>query len=89
MMAKKKTTKSNIVDFTKMRKGTKTDRGTIDYCPKCGRKGQKTVYEQGFRNPKYPSGFAPGFTEFNHKAKIVMGFLLIDDHCHIAAILEE
>lgn len=37
-----------IIDYTKYRKGSKP-RGylTIDYCPKCGRKGEAAKYKNG------------------------------------------
>lgn len=35
------------VDFTKYRKGSKPRSIVIDYCPKCGRKGEKHAYKGG------------------------------------------
>lgn len=60
------------IDFTKYRKGKKT-RGSrvIAICPKCGRKGERTIYKDDSEG-------------FNHKARLVMGlFLSVYDHCFI------
>ena len=39
---------TQTIDFTKMRKGTRT-RGTrkIEICPNCGRKGERVNYSKG------------------------------------------
>ena len=36
-----------VIDFTKMRKGSKPRRLPIDYCPKCKRKGEVHTYPNG------------------------------------------
>ena len=41
---------NEIIDFTKYRKGTKPGGYlTIEYCPKCGRKGEAATYRDGDR----------------------------------------
>jgi len=39
--------KQQVVDFTKMRKGSKPRGRKVDNCPKCGRKGERTNYTNG------------------------------------------
>ncbi len=37
------------MDFTKRRKGSRSELGRIDYCPKCGKKGAVRQYKNGER----------------------------------------
>lgn len=60
------------IDFTKFRKGSKPHGRLIDYCPKCGRKGEKTVYRNGE-------------TLYAHKASLDFGFVTVKDSCSIKA----
>ena len=48
---------SETIDFTKYRKGSKPNGRPIDYCPRCGSKGEKTTYRDGGQL-------------FSHKAKV-------------------
>jgi hypothetical protein len=65
---------STEIDFTTMRKGRRT-RGSrvIDYCPKCGAKGERLVLRD--RKTKEVTGY-----DFTHKAKIerVMGIDFVE-----------
>lgn len=71
--------KSTPVNYTKMRKGTKTTKGeTVQYCPKCGRKGSyKPAYK--YRGKSYPARYI-------HKGAIVETFMPlfeIHEDCHV------
>jgi len=53
-------TQATLVDFTKFRKGSKPRGRVIEYCPKCGRKGERTAYRDGM-------------IFFNHAGRVVTG----------------
>ncbi len=60
------------IDFTKFRKGSKPNGRPIDYCPRCGRKGEKTIYTDGETN-------------YTHAAESRGFFLLVTDSCYFIA----
>ena len=67
----------SVIDYTQARKGSKSYHGLpIDYCPKCGRKGERTFHT----NPK-----GQRVEHFVHKGEVVnlAGFALfhITDSC--------
>ena len=62
----------NAIDFTQFRKGSKPNGRPIDYCPRCGRRGEKTVYRDGD-------------IRFTHIAHVAMNsFLVIDELCWVS-----
>lgn len=67
---------STPVDFTQKRKGSKAHGRIVDVCPKCGRKGQKTIYDP--RNGKE-------MTNYVHKGYIddIFGFMHVTEHCTV------
>lgn len=59
------------VDYTKLRKGTRIRGNTrIDYCPKCGRKGEVAY-------------FGDGSVHVTHRGRIEGMFLVVTDSCFI------
>lgn len=58
------------IDFTKCRQGTKPYGRIIAQCPKCGKNGQKTVYQDGT-------------VIFAHFAVFNLGFLTIKESCYV------
>lgn len=69
---------AQIIDFTQLRKGTKTSRfRRIDVCPKCGKKGERIERD----NAK--SGRS--FDEFTHRGHVSMGglFFTVDEWCSV------
>lgn len=59
---------AKMIDYTKYRKGSRPNGRIIDYCPKCKRKGEKTIYKNGAMI-------------YVHQAKIMM-FVEVTDYCH-------
>lgn len=71
-----------VVDYTAKRRGTMTERGLIDDCPKCGRKGERVEH----RNP---TNGARWF-EFTHTGRTTFvggryAMLLTEDFCNVTA----
>lgn len=65
-------TKMDTIDYTRKRLGSKVEGRTIARCPKCGRKGQRTIYKDSDQN-------------FIHVAHKEMGFWAVTDNCFIKA----
>lgn len=60
------------VDYTRKRLHSKLLNGRrIETCPKCGRKGERAIYNNGEQ-------------DYAHKGYIEMGFVTITDHCYIS-----